>query len=205
MGECRVVIYGNAGSGKTTMARSLALPVLSLDDIAWTAAGVARPGRQPGRARAVHGRARRVGDRGVLRGSDRGRGRPLHGAAVLESGADVCVANAQRRPWEPTYCESPEEQRRLLGPLIAFIRDYEHMAGEWAWPGTGRSSRPTPAASAKSPSKTPAKNLLEPGPPTDWSGRRLVFRSGVAYELRKSRSLLLCRRAAFERWPGRPV
>ena len=48
----------------------------------------------------------------------------------LNPGADVCVANAQRRPWEPTYCESPEEQRRLLGPLIAFIRDYEHMAGE---------------------------------------------------------------------------
>lgn len=33
MGERRVVVYGNAGSGKTTMARTLGLPVLSLDDV----------------------------------------------------------------------------------------------------------------------------------------------------------------------------
>ena len=43
MGERRVVIYGNSGSGKTTMARSLALPMLSLDDIAWSAAGIRTP------------------------------------------------------------------------------------------------------------------------------------------------------------------
>ena len=36
MRERRVVIYGNAGSGKTTMARRLGLPLLSLDAIAWT-------------------------------------------------------------------------------------------------------------------------------------------------------------------------
>jgi hypothetical protein len=43
MGERRVVIYGNAGSGKTTMARRLGLPVLSLDDVAWAAVGVCAP------------------------------------------------------------------------------------------------------------------------------------------------------------------
>ena len=43
MSARRVVIYGNAGSGKTTMARTLGLPVLSLDNLAWTAAGVRTP------------------------------------------------------------------------------------------------------------------------------------------------------------------
>ncbi|MCK6459794.1 MAG: shikimate kinase, partial [Planctomycetes bacterium] len=33
----RIVVYGNAGSGKTTMARSLGLPHLDLDTIAWKA------------------------------------------------------------------------------------------------------------------------------------------------------------------------
>ena len=47
MNTRRIVIYGNAGSGKTTMARKLArefeLAHLSLDDICWAAAGVRRP------------------------------------------------------------------------------------------------------------------------------------------------------------------
>lgn len=43
MSERRVVIYGNAVSGKTKMARSLGLPVLSLDAIAWSAVLVRAP------------------------------------------------------------------------------------------------------------------------------------------------------------------
>jgi pimeloyl-ACP methyl ester carboxylesterase len=30
----------------------------------------------------------------------------------------------------PTYCDSPELQQELLGPLIEFICGYEQMAGE---------------------------------------------------------------------------
>ena len=47
MSTTRIVIYGNAGSGKTTMARSVAsefsIPHLSLDDICWAATGVRLP------------------------------------------------------------------------------------------------------------------------------------------------------------------
>ena len=47
MNSSRIVIYGNAGSGKTTMARAVArefdLAHLSLDDICWAELGVLKP------------------------------------------------------------------------------------------------------------------------------------------------------------------
>ena len=47
MSERRIVIYGNAGAGKTTMARGLRsennLPLLLLDSIAWSEVAVRRP------------------------------------------------------------------------------------------------------------------------------------------------------------------
>ena len=64
---------------------------------------------------------------------------------LLNPGADVCVANARKRPWEPGYCESPEQQQQLLGPLIEFIRAYEHVADDYGLRDIGRSSRRTPA------------------------------------------------------------
>lgn len=47
MSERRIIIYGNAGAGKTTMARELQseydLPLLLLDSIAWSDVAVRRP------------------------------------------------------------------------------------------------------------------------------------------------------------------
>lgn len=132
MGERRVVIYGNAGSGKTTMARSLGLPVLSLDAIAWVASGVRAP-----LADSLAALEEFIATRPewVVEGC---YGDLVEAAAArcselrfLNPGAEVCVANAHRRPWEPGYCESPEEQQRLLGPLIEFIRVYETVADEY--------------------------------------------------------------------------
>jgi hypothetical protein len=131
MGDRRVAIYGNAGAGKTMMARSLALPLLSLDDIAWTAAGVRTPLADSlaalERFMATHLEWVIEGCYGDLIEAAAARCTELR---FLNPGADVCVANARNRPWEPAYCESPEEQRRLLGPLIEFIHEYEHMADE---------------------------------------------------------------------------
>ncbi len=131
MGERRVVIYGNSGSGKTTMARSLALPMLSLDDIAWSAAGIRTPLAESlaalERFMATHVEWVIEGCYGELIEAAAARCTELR---FLNPGAATCVANARNRPWEPGYCESPEEQRRLLGPLIEFIREYEQMAGE---------------------------------------------------------------------------
>ena len=132
MGERRVVIYGNAGSGKTTMARSLGLPVLGLDDIAWAATGVRMPLADSLVALkefiATHPEWVVEGCYGDLVEAAAAHCTELR---FLNPGAEVCVANARRRPWEPGYCTSPEEQQRLLGPLIEFIRGYETVADEY--------------------------------------------------------------------------
>lgn len=131
MAEQRVVIYGNAGSGKTTMARRLGLPVLSLDDITWTAVGVRAPLADSLAAleqfMAAHTGWVIEGCYGDLVEAAAARCTELR---FLNPGAEMCVANARNRPWESGYCESPEQQRELLGPLIEFIRAYELMGDE---------------------------------------------------------------------------
>jgi adenylate kinase family enzyme len=133
----RVVIYGNAGSGKTTMAREVAaefgVPHLCLDHIAWAAAGIRRPLRE-----SLHELETFIAANPgwVIEGC---YGDLLEAALphcselrFLNPGAETCVAHARARPWEPSYCESPEEQQRLLEPLIDFIRGYETRQDEYS-------------------------------------------------------------------------
>src|SRR5262245_35655958 len=114
------------------MARSLGLPVLSLDKIAWASTGV-RASLTDSLAAlqrfiAAHGEWVIEGCYGDLVEPAVAHCTELR---FLNPGAEVCVANARRRPWEPDYCESPEEQQRFLGPLIRFIHEYETVAGEY--------------------------------------------------------------------------
>lgn len=129
--ERRIVIYGNAGSGKTTMARRLGLPMLSLDDVAWSALGVRAPLAE---SLAALKQFMAAEPEWVIEGC---YGDLIEAAAAnctelrfLHPGAAVCAANARNRPWTPGYCESPEQQAELLGPLLEFIRAYEQMEGE---------------------------------------------------------------------------
>lgn len=137
MSATRIVIYGNAGSGKTTMARAVAreqgVPHLSLDDLSWEAAGVRKPlaeslvllhafiAREPG---------------WIIEGC---YGDLVQAALpfcselrFLNPGIESCVRNCRSRPWEPSYCSSPEEQAQLLEPLIDFVRQYETRQDEFS-------------------------------------------------------------------------
>lgn len=128
----RVIIYGNAGSGKTTMARSLGLPMLSLDHIAWGETAVRAPLAD---SLAALDQFLTSHAEWVIEGcyGDLVEAAAAHCTELrfLNPGAEVCIANARNRPWEPSYCESPEQQQQFLAPLIEFIREYETRTDEY--------------------------------------------------------------------------
>lgn len=132
MPERRIIIYGNAGSGKTTMARGLGLPMLSLDHIAWAESAVRAPMEESLAALdafiAQHAEWVIEGCYGDLIEHAAKHATELR---FLNPGAETCITNARNRPWEPGYCESAEEQQRLLEPLIEFISLYETRDDEY--------------------------------------------------------------------------
>ncbi len=137
MSATRMVIYGNAGSGKTTMARAVAreqgVPHLSLDDLSWEAAGVRKPlgeslvmlhafiAREPGWV--IEGCYGDLVEAALPFCSE---------LRFLNPGIEACVRNCHSRPWEPSYCSSPEEQARFLEPLIEFMRQYATREDEFS-------------------------------------------------------------------------
>jgi adenylate kinase family enzyme len=136
MSDRRVLIYGNSGSGKTTMARALhaehGLPHLDLDAIAWAEPGERLPlDESVEQLQAFH----RSHASWVIEGSYGS----LVEAAVplctelvfLNPGVDACVANCRRRPWEPEKYASAEEQNARLDFLLDWVRQYPARDDEY--------------------------------------------------------------------------
>lgn len=132
----RVLIYGNAGSGKTTRARRVAeeagVPRLCLDAVAFGAEAQRRPLLESIAAMKAF--------------IDANAGWVVEGcygdlieAALpyctelrfLNPGVETCVRNCVARPWDAEYCASPEDQRRYLGPLLEFVRLYPTRQDEY--------------------------------------------------------------------------
>src|SRR6516225_2107471 len=126
----RLILLGNAGAGKSTMARRLlgGKPIarLSLDQIAWDEG----PKRKPlDVSLCLLKDFIQSNEQWVIEGcySD------LIEAALpyctelrfLNPGIEVCVAHCLRRPWEPEKFSSPEDQGAMLTHLVQWVREYE--------------------------------------------------------------------------------
>jgi adenylate kinase family enzyme len=133
----RIVLFGNSGSGKTTMARSLVaehgIAHLDLDAIAWDAPGVRRPLAESAAEIEAY-MARNAG--WVIEGCYADLLELVLPSATevrfLNPGVEVCTANCLARPWEREKYASREEQDKRLAYLLDWVRRYEERDDEYS-------------------------------------------------------------------------
>lgn len=132
----RLVLLGNAGAGKSTMARRIIgdkqIPRLSLDEIAWNPGAHRKPLDQ---SRELLNDFLDTNDQWVIEGcySDLVKAALPHGTELrfLNPGVETCVAHCHRRPWEPEKFSSAEEQDAMLKQLVLWVRQYEIRDDEY--------------------------------------------------------------------------
>ena len=133
----KILIFGNSGSGKTTMAKHLAksegIPHLDLDTCAWNEAGVRKPLPESQQLIELFIAAH---PSWVIEGS--------YGSLVelvaphcnelrfLNPGIDRCLQNCESRPWEPEKYPTPEAQNANLAMLEDWVRAYETREDEYS-------------------------------------------------------------------------
>ncbi len=136
MQPLRTLIFGNAGAGKTTLARqavgSRPIPILTLDDIAWGPGAARLPTRHS---------LQRLDDfiaqheQWVIEGC---YGDLIEaalpdctGLIFINPGIEACVARCLGRAWEPGKFASEAQQQASLDQLIAWVRQYETRDDEY--------------------------------------------------------------------------
>lgn len=133
----RILIFGNSGSGKSTMARDLSrrhgITHLDLDQLAWSEPAVRKPLPESAAEIAAFIRTH---EEWVVEGCYADLLEHLLDAATevrfLNPGPDVCVANCRARPWEPEKYPSKEAQDANLDFLLAWVRDYATRDDEYS-------------------------------------------------------------------------
>ena len=136
----RIAIFGNSGSGKSTMACELAerhqIPRLELDTVVW----------EPGKIAVLRPRDEINADvEQFLASSERWVVEGCYGELVelalpqcteaifLNPGLRACVANNRRRPWEPHKYASREAQDAMLAQLLEWVAGYYTRDDQWSY------------------------------------------------------------------------
>ena len=132
----KLMLLGNAGAGKSTLAKRLmghqAIAHLSLDQIAWNADVQRKPLSE---SIALLNDFLDQNEKWIIEGC---YGDLVEAALpncdelwFLNPGIDVCIAHCRQRPWEPEKFASPEEQQSMLGNLIDWVSTYESRSDEF--------------------------------------------------------------------------
>lgn len=139
----RLLILGNAGAGKTTLARALAaerapapdapLPVLCLDAVAFDGTAERRPLAE---SLALLDAFRAEHPEGwIIEGcyADLMRAASPHATELhlLDPGVETCLAHCRARPWEPDKFPTREAQDAALAHLLEWVATYDTRDDEY--------------------------------------------------------------------------
>ena len=134
----RIVIFGNSGSGKSTMAKMLVkeygLVHLDLDTLAWEPN---KPIRRPFK-NSKHDLLEFItqNDNWVIEGCYSSllavATKNCTELRFLNPGVDVCIENCLSRPWEPHKYPSLEAQNENLQMLLAWVKKYDTRDDEFS-------------------------------------------------------------------------
>lgn len=132
----KIILLGNAGAGKSTLARKLAdrhaAAVLPLDDVAFQG-GI---GRRPLEDSIADVKGFIVAHESwIIEGCYAdiigGILSDCEELVFLNPGVEACIAHCRARPWEPDKFPSQQEQDEHLEKLIHWVRDYETREDEY--------------------------------------------------------------------------
>lgn len=127
----KIIIFGNSGSGKSTMAKHYAdkyqLAHLDLDTIAWQDTNP--PTRKPTiESQKAIEQFCKDNETWIIEGcySDllNLACKQATQMIFLNPGIETCIENCKNRPWEPHKYASIEEQNKNLPMLINWVKDY---------------------------------------------------------------------------------
>lgn len=141
----RILILGNSGSGKSTMARALAqdhgIVHLDLDTIVWVPGEIAVP-QAPEAITAALARFRAEHPGWVIEGCYGEWIEPLLPYCTelrfLDPGVDACLANNRRRPHEAHKYATMAEQQQMFEALQDWVAGYETRDDAWSRAGHQR-------------------------------------------------------------------